>query len=75
MGRETGWPSIIGLGQPPAALSKPLRLKMIFTVTLVRFTVSRGLGHCIGKSANSPSFAVHTTESGQFASAITSSSP
>jgi hypothetical protein len=66
---------MMGLGQPPAALSKPFRLKMIFTLTLVRFTVSRGLGHGLGMPANSPSFAVHTTESGQFASAVASSSP
>ena len=61
MGRDTGWPSMMGLGHPPAALSKPFRLKMIFTVTLVRFTASRGLVHRLGMPANSPSFAVHTT--------------
>jgi hypothetical protein len=39
MGKETGLPSMMGLGHPPAVLSKPFRLKMIFTVTLVGFTV------------------------------------
>jgi hypothetical protein len=28
IGNEIGWPPIIGLGQPPALESKPLRLKM-----------------------------------------------
>src|SRR5215218_2034943 len=55
MGKETGLPSIMALGQPPAALSKPFRLKMIFTVALVWFTASRGLGHRLGIPANLPS--------------------
>src|SRR5215207_8014205 len=55
MGKETGCPSIMGLGQPPAALSKPFRLKTIFNFALVWFTASRGLGHRLGLPANSPS--------------------
>src|SRR5829696_421526 len=55
MGRDTGWPSMMGLGHPPAALSKPLRLKMIFTFALVRVTVRLGLVHRLGMPANAPS--------------------
>jgi len=36
MGRETDWPSMMGLGHLPAALSNPFRLKMIFIFTFVR---------------------------------------
>jgi hypothetical protein len=54
MGSETGWPSMMGLGHPPAALSKPLRLKMIFIFTLVRFTVSLSLVHRLGMLVNAP---------------------
>jgi hypothetical protein len=45
----------MGLGHPPAVLSKPFRLKMIFTVTLVGFTVIFGLVHRLGMPANLPS--------------------
>src|ERR1700733_8015079 len=33
MGSDSGWPSIIGLGHPPAVPSKPFRLKIIFNAS------------------------------------------
>jgi hypothetical protein len=65
MGRETGWPSMMGLGHPPAALSKPFRLRMIFTCALAYFVISF-LTQCLDMLANSPAFAVHMPESGKF---------
>jgi hypothetical protein len=51
MGSDIGRPSMIGLGQPPAALSKPFLLKMILmrrprrqqTLALVRRPVKLDL--------------------------------
>jgi hypothetical protein len=54
MGNGTGMPSTIGLGQPPEALSKPLRLKMMRMSLAFPVPFEGEVHHVSGHRTHSP---------------------